>query len=69
MNIDHLLSAMPLTDGPKLAVFGPRTESVIDEINRLKDLEPTPEAKELSSVMELVLERMKDHVIIDGSTL
>ncbi len=69
MNIDHLLSATPLTDGPKLAVFGPRTESVVDEINRLEALEPTPEIKELSPMMELVLENMKDHVVIDGNIL
>ncbi len=66
MNIDHLLSATPLIDGPKLAVFGPRTESIVDEINRLKDAEPTPPIKEISIVMKLVLENMKDHVVIDG---
>ena len=70
MNIDHLLSAMPLIDGPKLAIFGPRTESVADELNRLDALEPVEDDNmELSSAMMLVLEKMKDHIVIDGSTL
>ena len=69
MNIDHLLSATPLTDGPKLAAYGPRTESIVDEINRLKSAEPTPPAKEVGTMMKLVLENMKDHVVIDGSIL
>ena len=67
MNIDHLLSATPLTDGPKLAVYGPRTESIDDEINRLEDLEPTSAIKELSPIMKVVLERMKNHMMINGS--
>ena len=70
MNIDHLISVTPLTDGPKLAIFGPRTESIVDEIDRLDALEPVEDDNmELNSTMELVLERMKDHVVIDGSIL
>ena len=69
MNIDHLISATPITDGPKLAVYSSRTESIVDELNRLESEEPTLPPRETNTVMQLVLDNMKDHVVIEGSEL